>query len=414
MSNTLIWNGIYCIVFALFGISIYIFYYKRSKDKINPFGIVCAIWCILGGIANLHLSWMETYWSAETYIVITIFPILVAFCGLAGKNSKATNDKVTYINFGKTFIILTRILFVVCVSCSLMEWKLNGFSVAFSSGAADAKSTFESIPLIHYGTIYLPYCTINSIFEFIYRQHKRKKTILYLIFTFIYPVAYSLIAQASRGSLLIVFCAFVYLFSRKYSISLRWIVLMVVGALIGFIAIARVRIFSGSLVYSVIEGKPLLSSVYGYTALNFENLNKLIKQGPEWTFVLMTYGGFLQLIGIYDFFTLPEYVVTYFFNANTICYDFYADMGLLGVIINTLLLFTCIRIWYQKSMRDRRYLLLMATMQKAIWMIFFGNYFTIYRVMLFPFLVTGIVVYSMDIQYAGHLRFKKKRDYWKI
>ena len=35
MSNTLIWNGIYCIVFALFGISIYIFYYKRSKDKIN-------------------------------------------------------------------------------------------------------------------------------------------------------------------------------------------------------------------------------------------------------------------------------------------------------------------------------------------------------------------------------------------
>ena len=414
MGETLIWNWIYCIILIFLGIAIYVFYYRITKDKLNPFGIVCVIWCVMGGIANLHLSWMESYWPEKTYIVVTIFPILVAFCGVIGENSRITNDKVTYIKFSNTYTIITRVLFFVCVICSLLEWKINGFSIAFSSGVSDAKSAVESIPFIHYGTIYLPYCTINSIFEFIYCRHKKKKTILYLLLTILYPVFYSLMAQASRGSLLIVFCAFVYLFFRKYSLPLRWIVVMVLGTLIGFVAIAQVRIYSGSLVYSVIEGHPLVSSVYGYTILNFENLNKLIKQGPEWTFVLMTYGGFLQLIGVYDFFTIPEYIVTYFFNANTICYDFYADFGLLGVIINTTLLFSCVRIWYQKSMKDRRYLLLMATMQKAIWMVFFGNYFTIYRVMLFPFLVTGIVIYTMNVQYIGNLKFKKKKDFWKI
>ena len=413
MGNTQIINWLYCIIFAFFGVYLFSFFYKRSRDKLNPFGVVCGIWCILGGIANLHLSWMETYWIVDTYIVVTIFPVLVAFCGLVGKNYRTINNKITYIYFSKTYILFTRILFFFVFLCSLIEWKYNGFSVAFNSDMIDAKSSVESIPFIHYGTIYLPYCTINSIFEFIYSRRKNRKTILYLILTFIYPILYCLLAQASRGSLLIVFCAFMYLAFRRYCLPFKLIFFMTIGALIGFVAISQVRIFSDSLVYNVIEGKPLFSSIYGYTMLNFENLNKLIKQGPEWTFVLMTYGGFFQLMGIYDFFNMPEYVITYFFNANTICYDFYADMGLLGVVINTILLFTCIRIWYYKSFKDHRYVLLIATMQKAIWMTFFGNYFTIYRVMLFPFLVTGIVISTMNIKYEGFLKFKRIKDYWK-
>lgn len=406
-------NGIYCFGLIILGIVLYVIMANKTKDKLNPFSLVCISWCFLGGIASLHLSWLETDWSIITYIVVLLFPVLVFSCGFFNKTGKMTNDKFQSIHFTNVFIMLTRMLFVISLICALLEWRGNGFLLALSSGAADAKSTFRSIPVIHYGTIYFPYCAINSIFELIYRKKKSLKTIAYLGSTILINLFYALFIGASRGSLLIIFCALVYLFFRKYSIPIRKIIIMIGAILIGFIAISKVRIFSGSLVYDVIHGYPLISSVYGYTALNFENLNKLIVRGPSYSIISYTYGGFLQLLGVDGFFPQPEYITTYFFNANTICYDFYEDLGLLGVFINTIILFGCIRILYKKSLVDRRYLLLIAVMQKAIWMTFFGNYFTIYRVMIFPFLVTGLVVYSMNLEIHSFRKIVIRKGAWK-
>lgn len=411
--NLSIVNGIYCAFMSVLGVIFYLFMLNKTKDKLNPFGIVCIIWCILGGIASLHLSWLETRWSLKMYIVVFLFPCLVFLCGFFYKSGKLTKSKLTYIYFSSGFIILTRGLFVVCLVCALLEWKQNGFALALNSSATDAKSAFSTIRVVHYGTIYFPYCAINSVFELIYRKNKKIKTVLYHIFIILMNIFYALFVCASRGSLLIVFCALIYLFFRKYSLPLRTIIIMVLLALVGFVVISRVRIFSGSLVYDVIHDYPVISSVYGYTALNFENLNKLINRGSSYSIVLYTYGGFLQLFGLARFFPEPEYITTYFFNANTICYDFYEDLGILGIILNTLILFGCIKIWYRKSLTDYRYLLLIAAMQKAIWMIFFGNYFTIYRVMLFPFLVTGLVIYSMNIEIKSYGKFIVKKELWK-
>ena len=403
----------YCFVVLAFGVFAYVKMYLKTKDKLNPFGIVCLSWCFLGAVASLHLSWMESMWTAEMYMIVMLFPFLVFQSG-SRKTGRITNEKLQYIEFSSCYILLTRALFIICLACALLEWNKNGFSITLSNGAADAKSELQTIPVIHYGTIYFPYCAICSLFELIYKKKKKFLTVVYLLGTIAINILYALFVGASRGTLLIIFCAFVYLFLRKYSISLKWIIILVAGMVLAFVAISQKRIYSGSLVYQVVKGHPIVSSIYGYTALNFENLNRLTQRGPKYTIILMTYGGFMQLLGLDGLYELPEYIMTYFFNANTICYDFYEDLGLLGVIINTLVIFGFVRIIYKKSVKDRRYLLMMSVMQKAIWMVFFGNYFTIYRVMLFPYFVTALVVYSMNIQISLRRgKIKKVKQYWK-
>lgn len=411
--NISILDGIFCFFLLLLGVAFYANMVSKTKDKLNPFGVVCITWCTLAGIASLHLSWLESSWPFAMYVVVLLFPCLVFLCGNFSKNTKISSDKLYFISFSNGFIVLTRALFIICFICAILEWRNNGFALALGTEATDAKATFSTIRIIHYGSIYLPYCAINSLFELFYRKKKKMKTLFYLVFTIIFNIFYILFVCASRGSLLIIICAFVYLFLRKYGIPFYSIFLMVGVILIGFIAVSKVRIFSGSLVYDVIHNHPVISSVYGYTMLNFENLNKLITRGSSYSIIRYTYGGFLQLLGLNRLFSEPEYITTYFFNANTICYDFYEDLGMTGIVINTLLLFGIIKRWYGKSLMDRRYLLLIAVMQKAIWTTFFGNYFTIYRVMLFPFLVTGIVIYSMRVEINCSGKIVIRRGIWK-
>ena len=408
-------NIIYCFFMIAFGITGYIFLVKKTKDKLNPFALVCISWCILGGIASLHLSWLETDWTLNMYLIVLIFPILVFLCGIIGKNENLTYNGGSYLETGRLYIILTRMIGIVCIACAFIEWWSNGFILTlFIKGVCDIKSEFKALPVIHYGSIYFPYCAIIAIYELLYRKDKSIITILYNILIIILNVAYALVISVSRGSLIIIFCAAAYMIMRRYNIKFWQIILMIFATLVGFMYISKLRINEGSLVYDVIKGHPIISSVYGYTALSFENLNKLTQKGPAYTIFSSTYHGFIELLGLRRFFPQTEYLTTYFFNTTTICYEFYEDLGIIGVVIDTLIIFGTIRYLYEKSKKEIGYVLMIAVMQKAIWMTFFGNYFTIYRVMIFPYIITLIVILSLKVDFSfkdGFKVLKKKEEY---
>ena len=392
----------YFFIMVVLGIVGYIVIIKKTKDKLNPFGLVCISWCIIAGIASLHLSWLETKWTLTMYFIVLIFPILVFLCGIVGKHEHYdVNSNNSNFQISRWYVFFTRFLGLICIICVLIEWESNGFIFTlFNRGAFDAKETYKAIPVIHYGTIYFPYCAIISIYELLYRKDKTYMTFVYNILIIVLNILYALLIAASRGTLLVIFCAAAYLFLRKYNIRLWKVLGIIIAALIAFVAMSRIRINEGSLVYDVIHGHPIISSVYGYTALSFENLNKLTQKGPAYTIISCTYGGFIQLLGLGRFFAQPEYITTYFFNSNTICYEFYEDLGIIGVVINTLLIFGVIRCWYEKSVKDSSYILLLDVLKKAIWMTFFGNYFTIYRVIVFPYIVTWMVTLSMKFDFS--------------
>lgn len=139
----------------------------------------------------------------------------------------------------------------------------------------------------------------------------------------------------------------------------------------------------------------IASSIYTYTAYNFENLRKLVDDNFEKTGILYS-GKFL----LYPFFK-NEYQKnlfnfteknTIFFNARTYLYGFYHDLGFLGIILYPFFLGIIITLLTNISYFDRYFILIIAFLQKAIYFSFFGNYFFGELVIFFPYFILLIIL----------------------
>lgn len=404
---------IFCIVYTLIGIFTFIYYYKKTRDILNPFGIVIAIWCMVAGIANLNLSHLETQWNVVTYLVVILFPLMIMFVAEVGKINVFDRTRYDRIELSNCYILCSRFVFLICVVCAFVEFKAQGYSIGLFTdldGVSDAKTTIQSVPIWHYGTIYLPYCSISAFYELCFSKIKSKTSILFLLIEFILPILHSLFIIVSRGTLLIIILGVVYIWSRKFKIKVSKLAAIIAFILAAFVLIMQLRVnYSGSLVYSVIEGHTIISVIYSYTALNFNNLTLLTQNGSSWTIINRTFGGITQLLGMYGWFKLPDTYMTVFFNALPICYYFYDDLGLIGVVLYTTIIFSVVKKLYNKCNVNQNYMILMASLQKAIWMSIFGNYFCQYRVTLFPYIVLAIMIKLMNVRFKPLTQTKLKR-----
>lgn len=397
-----IFKNIFCLIFVAIGIVAFIYYYKKTHDILNPFGIVLGIWYIVAGIANLNLSKIETQWNIIMYFVVALFPLMIIIVASVGKITTLSREKFKRVELSNCYIIFSRIVFAICVICAFVEFKQQGFVVAFMAdleGTADAKSLVQYVSVWHYGTSFLPYCSICAFYELLFKKIKNRFDIIFLLAEVILPILHSLFITISRGSLLIIVLGMVYILSRKIDIRPSMFFSVTIAIIIVFVLIMQIRVNQASFVYNVIHGHPVISSIYAYTALNFNNLNLLIKNGSSWLIVNRTFGGITQLLGLYSFFNIPSTYMTRFFNAMPICYAFYDDLGILGVALYTCIIYGIVKILYNKSNSNQNYMILFAALQKAIWMSIFGNYFSQYRVILFPYIVLAIMVKLMNVRF---------------
>lgn len=177
------------------------------------------------------------------------------------------------------------------------------------------------------------------------------------------------------------------------------------------VKVAELRITSVSLVFRVIPGHPVLSSLYSYTGINFENLNKLTKAGPNWTVFIRSFYGILQTIGLERFFPEKPKQITVFLNACPIVYDFYDDFWLIGVVLYSSFFSYILKHIYRKCNKNIEWCILLAALQKPIWVVFFGNYFWGYRIILFPFVISWLLIKSNS--YVWIKKGLKKKTIYK-
>lgn len=390
-------NYLFCTAILLCGISIYVSCYSRTKDLLNPFGISSVIWCAVAGLAALKLSYVQQIWTNEMYIVVFLFPVTILVSSYV---KIPVNDKnPVNINFTNLYIFSSRFVFFLSILCAVSEWSRNDYTMSLIEGSSfDVKSGWNAIAFLHYGTILLPYCAIFAFFELCYRKNKGKFVYIFLILIIFAHLFYSIFLAVSRGDLIISFLGGLYILLRRYRISLKYIIIMLVILLIGLVFIASIRINEASMVFSIVHGHPYVSAVYSYTALNLENLNQLVTFGPSYSLFGRTLGGFLQLFGLESLGNFTSKYQTYFFNATPLCYSFYDDLGVLGVVLYTFALYAVINVFYIKSKYDIRYILIIAALQKAVYCIFFGNYFTEYRVIIFPYIVTCLLIWTLKFK----------------
>lgn len=384
------------LLFVILGIVYYYFFYKRTKDLLNPIGIMLIVWCLASGLSTLYLAPLQTKWNFEMYFIVigSSFAIFLAGYMIIPKSKNTIN--LEKLKISNTFILTTRIIFLISFICFLLEWRYNSYilpGLSISSNNIDLKSQIVAIPVLHYGVIILPYCAMFAFYEL--KVEKRIK-IIPIVIIFVSLVFYAFLFQMSRGTILLIILGIVYIQHIFRPFKLKTILFLSFLCLIFFIFMATLRLAQGSLVFTTLgEGTvmKLISPVYTYVAYSFENLNKLVHSVNEFSFFNSSLKPIWDITGFKEYLTFEEYD-TLFFNSRTYLYGYYDDIGFIGTIIFPFLIGIFVSYFYKKSQTKPVYSLMIAVLLKAMIVMFFGNYFFSSFIMIWPFIITGIVIMS--------------------
>ncbi len=388
-------------------IYLYIILYKKHKDMLNPFGISCVIMLITAAISLLNPGNILSKWHILTHLSVQAFSLVVFAIGFIQPVNEKKNN-VRFINIStlgnSKFLSYSVYFFLISFVCALYEWYKNGLIVTLinSDSTIDLKSELISFSGVHYGTVCLPYCAVISFYKLLYIKMSKKKFVLNIL-VIAFTIFYELFVEMSRGTMLILLLSLIVIYDRKKKISV--IKLLRYGALIiaFMILFMMIRVANrNSLVYTGTGGYTWWSPVYMYIGTCFDNLNTLVTSNNKLTLGYITV--LKPILEVLGFELNIEYIQYnyFFFNARTMLYPFYHDLGVLGVVIFTAIIYSVVAFIYKKSTYDDRYLILFASLQKCIFMPFFGNYFTGVFCNTFPFIAIWFLIVLSD-----NLRFKK-------
>jgi len=393
------------LVLALFSLAVtyYYYFYKKTKDILNPVGMILVIWCVTAAISALYLLPLQEPWGFRMVVVVIGKTFAVFWAGRRVLPEFKDNYVLEEIYIPNIFFIITRAIFFISLVCVLIEWRFNDFmlpglaTISGVEGVGDIKSLMEGLPVIHYGSILMPFCGIFAFFELKYTKGRKLFSILVLLTALVF---YSYLIQISRGSLLTIFLGCLYIQHKKKPISFKLLAPLISIVLTAFVGIARFRVVEGSMVFQSIEGESpfavLVSPIVTYIGYNFENLRKLVEyDSHSYTFFHLTFMPIYHILGMRGGLNLTLFD-TKFFVARTYIYPFYHDLGLLGVIIFPFLISAFVSLIYRKSRRNKpEYIILLAALQRAIVYVFFGNYFFGEFILIWPYLVAVVVMKSL-------------------
>jgi len=388
---------LFFILFILIGIIFYVIMYRKTKDILNPFGGSSFLWLFIVAFANLRLSYLQSKWGGEMYLIVIVAAVAIFSAGLlttTSSNSFYYSESSVHITrYYKQF---TRLFCIISIICALLEWRNSNYYISVFSQmtGADLKTGLEGISGVHYGTILLPYFSIYSFYELIYDDDKSTIGNCYNVLVICVAALFSYFVLLSRGTLLIIVTGFIYIYHCKYRLKSRTSITLIIIILLGFVYMANIRLTSSSLVFTATTKSAGFNAIYTYATFSFENLNKLVEHGSFYTII---YCSVLQHI-LHPFNMDTLNIIMYnteFFNAKTFLYEFYYDLGLIGTFIYPFIIYLLIGFVYRKSRCNGAYILILAVLQKGIFTIFFGNYLSGMIVIVWPTFFTILVVCTL-------------------
>lgn len=414
-----------CFAFLIFSISLYLILVLKSTDYYHPNAIFILIWGIVVFITcvgiEYNVSALQREWSPKMWAVILLSTISF-FSGSLITNKKSHPIKRQKIYFTKLYRIIFNFTSVITFLVFLIHFSTNNFipTLLISVNVGDLKLIVpKAIPFLHYFEILIPYLVVLGLYELMYSEHLaniRKKYLIFYIFfgTIIYTIMYSL----SRGQLIIIFLSFVYLWHRKHGLKIRTIFISCIIILLLFYYLFLLRVGKTSSVLTIFGGETfyqsILSMIYSYVAYNFENLRKLVESSFNETYFLYSLKFLLKpfLYNAYESnaLNLIEHN-TLMYNARTYLYGFFHDLKFFGVAFYPFIISLLVGHFYNKSIKNINYIIVILFLQKAIFFNSFANYFFGELVIFFPILFGLVMIYfNNNIFYKETLNSYKKRS----
>lgn len=392
------------VIFLLLAICFYLIIYTKSQDLLHPLGIGVFLWFLAASLSNeetLFDSYLQVALDINTNIAIFLGGFFFAIPFVYSKKI----DKKTFVfqryNFTKSyrylfnfFALLSFIAFTVRFHNSLFTPPL-----LFGTTTDLKESVPDAVPIINFADVSIPFLALLCVFELKYSVKISTIRKFNLVSYILFCVIATLIYKVSRGEFLAfaLGCIYIFLISKKISINFKQLIIICVFFAI-FFYIGALRISGESRVSTQFgEGQQsmVLSQIYTYIAMNFQNLNSLIISTLEPTYIWGSLRFFLKpffseyydknTVGLTDYYTL-------FFNAKTFLYYFYNDLGMSGVIIYPLIIGSLLQGLYNKSVVNIKYFVLIACFMKAIVFLFFGNYFFGELVIMMSYIIVFIIL----------------------
>lgn len=398
------------VVYIILAFSAIGFYYYYTRDALHPCLVLLAVWLLTCAMSCVDMDTFIKPWCTEMYVV-TILSAVSLFIGslfFIRKTDKRIFMKKEPVSYSYTVIVRT--LFVVCLGCYLLEWYKNGMPIALTLNESDGDvkaQLSEGISGIHYGTIFLLYTAVLTYYR--YLNAEKKSLIDILIIGVILVI--SMVFKISRGDLMILIFSFLFLYSRYHRIKFSSVVIAIAllfGAVVGLMLM---RVHESSIIMNMTDN-PLFSIVYSYIATCYANLNDFIMADYPWhPLGNATFAPLWTLTGLKESMEVIEVEQLDVFNARTYIYGFYHDFKIIGIIVFPFLIGMGLSLIYYNATYGRPlWNVLLATLQKAVFVPFFGNYFFGEMVILFPYLLTLLIILFV-FNYNIKPPFKRIRIY---
>ncbi|WP_061276634.1 O-antigen polymerase [Cedecea neteri] len=388
------------IIYFILALILYGFAYLKSKDLLNPLGIGILLWYLACSLANFDLLFdykLQEELSLQTNVCMLLSGLcfVLPICFSYRKNALSL---IGYqkIHYGKAYNFFFNLIVIASIIAFLYRFQHLIFAPALFSGASnDLKSTVpDALPGVNYIDLFTPYAAILALIEIKYSLNLSKKRFVILFCYILFSIISSLVYKVSRGEFLIFGLAYLYIYlaTKRNKINFKKMLFILVFVLL-FFAVGAMRLSDESRVSTQFGSgvlNSILSQIYTYIAINFQNLNALINSNSELTYVWGGLKFLLKPFFTYEYDTnqvgLSDYSVG-FFNAKTFIYYFYNDLSYVGIIIYPLIIGIVVQLIYNSMCRDVKYLTLTASLMKAVVFMFFGNYFFGELVLIFPYLL---------------------------
>jgi oligosaccharide repeat unit polymerase len=392
------------VIFLFLALVFYFFIYVKSKDIFQPLGIGILLWFLAGALANYDGFFdnsLQVTLTAQTNLCITLSGLFFSLPFLMSGRFNPDQFTQQRILYTKSYSIFFNLILLGTIIAFITRFYSVLLAPPLFYGVTnDLKNSVpDAIPGLNYADLFTPYAALMCVIELKFFHHVsrlRRKLLLSYIF---FAVGSAIIYKVSRGEFLIFALGFVYLsvITKQSSVGFKKIamfsVLITLFLYVGALRISdesRASTQFGSGAFNII-----LSQIYTYVAMNFQNLNALVDSNSQPTYIWGSLKFLLKFFFLngYDTntFGLSDNTVG-FFNAKTYIYYFYNDLGYAGIILYPLVIGLVVQSIYNKSCKDIKYFALNSSLMKAIVFMFFGNYFFGEMVLLFPYLLIWILI----------------------
>lgn len=371
---------------GLVALTTYLYFYKITKDSLNPFGVSIFIYLSMYGLSTMNLSIYQEPMCILTHFICwipisIIFVIGICFCNRY--HHSFLEEKIPFVtpNYKKIMwlicgVCLIAVVYLIVTRGFNLKIDLNEVAALNYRKGEITRQVFKGSGFIGKLAIVFPYTVVFVAYDFIFDNNKKFITRVIEIVYATICTWYMLFALASRGTLLLPVLGILYLLNKKYHFRARTVALTLFAVLLGFTVYLNIRIIAESAVFSgtIVENRTF-NSVYNYFALAFNNFDMLVRHGSPFTVIEYSFISLSKLLGVYNSEHILEFK-TLFFNEELFIYGFYHDLGLVGVIVWTTIIYLVIgTIYVYSKNKNPELILLIAMFGKAIFVLSFGNYF---------------------------------------